>query len=111
MMLIMMSVFIFAAVTAAVMAVYRTAVTERNPVTLRLRELRIQSTGTMAGYQRKPPLLLKMIAQIGGFMPAADGTDAMRTGLIRAGYRRGDGTLVFLAARFCVRLDCRCCGC
>lgn len=99
MMLIMMSVFIFAAVTAAVMAVYRTAVTERNPVTLRLRELRIQSTGAMSGYQRKPPLLLKLIAQLGGFMPAADGTDAMRTGLIRAGYRRPDGTLVFLGSK------------
>ena len=99
MMLIMMSVFIFLAVTVAVMAVYRTAVTERNPVTLRLRELRIQSTGAITGYQRKPPMLLKLIAQVGGFMPEADGTDAMRTGLIRAGYRRVDGTLVFLGSK------------
>jgi tight adherence protein C len=99
MMLIMMSVFIFAAVTVAAMAVYRTAVTERNPVTLRLRELRLQSANALPAYARKPPLLLKLIAQIGGFMPAADGADAMRTGLIRAGYRRGDGTLVFVGTK------------
>ena len=99
MMLIMMSVFIFAAVTVAAMAVYRTAVTERNPITLRLRELRLQSASSLPAYARKPPLLLKLIAQVGGFMPAADGTDAMRTGLIRAGYRRADGTLIFLGSK------------
>ena len=99
MMLIMMSVFIFAAVTVAAMAVYRTAVTDRNPVTLRLRELRLQSSLALPAHARKPPLLLKLIAQLGGFMPAAEGADAMRTGLIRAGYRRGDGTLVFLGSK------------
>jgi len=99
MILLLMTVLIFAAVTAAALAVYQTAVTERNPVTLRLRELRLQTAGTGAAYQRRPPLLLKLIAQLGGFLPASDGRDAMRTGLVRAGFRRGDVLFVFLGSK------------
>ena len=98
-MLLIMTLLIFAAVTAAALAVYQTTVTERNPVTLRLRELRLQSQNTLPSYARRPPLLAKLIAQLGGFMPAKDGTDAMRTGLIRAGFRREDSVLVFLGSK------------
>jgi tight adherence protein C len=94
-----MTLLIFAAVTAAAMAVYQTAVTERNPVTLRLRELRLQTQNSLPSYARKPPLVAKLIAQLGGFMPAKDGTDAMRTGLVRAGFRREDAVLVFLGSK------------
>lgn len=99
MLLIFMTVLIFAAVTAAAFAVYQTAVAERNPVTLRLRELRLQTQNNMMSQQRRPPLLLKLIAQLGGFLPAADGTDALRTGLVRAGYRRQDAVLIFLGSK------------
>ena len=99
MLLGLMSILIFAAVTAAALAVYQTTVTERNPVTLRLRELRMQSQHNLASYTRRPPLLLKLIAQLGGFLPARDGTDAMRTGLIRAGYRRDDAVVIFLGCK------------
>jgi len=98
-MLLFMTLLIFAAVTAAAMAVYQTTVTERNPVTLRLRELRLQTQNTLPSYARRPPLLAKLIAQLGGFLPAKDGTDAMRTGLIRAGFRREDAMLVFLGSK------------
>src|SRR5258707_881309 len=54
---------------------------------------------TAVAYGRKPPVLLKLMAQLGGFLPARDGSDAMRTGLIRAGYRRGDAVLVFLGTK------------
>ncbi len=99
MLLIVMTLLIFAAVTAAALAVYQTAVTERNPVTLRLRELRLQSQHSLPSNTRRPALLAKLIAQIGGFMPAHDGRDAMRTGLIRAGFRREDSVLVFLGSK------------
>jgi tight adherence protein C len=99
MLLLMMTILIFAAVTAAAMAVYQTAVTERNPVTLRLRELRLQTQSSLPGNVRRPPALLRAIAQLGGFLPAKDGTDAMRTGLIRAGYRRQDAVMVFLGTK------------
>jgi tight adherence protein C len=99
MLLIVMTLLIFAAVTAAAWAVYQTAATERNPVTMRLRELRIQSQANLTSYARRPPLLAKLIAQLGGFLPAKDGSDAMRTGLIRAGFRREDAVLVFLGSK------------
>src|SRR6185436_6346667 len=98
-MLIMMTLLIAAAVTAAAMAVYQTTVTERNPVTLRLRELRLQTQNSLPSYARRPPLLAKLIAQVGGFLPSHDGTDAMRTGLVRAGIRREDSVLVFLGSK------------
>lgn len=100
MLLLAMSLLIFAAVSVAAYAVYTTAVTERNPVTMRLRELRLLHASTASpAYGRKPGLLLKLIAQLGGFLPAADGTDAMRTGLVRAGYRRADAPLIFLGSK------------
>lgn len=99
MLLIVMSLLIFAAVSMAAFAFYTTAVTERNPVTLRLRELRLLHGGASVAYGRRPPLLLKLIAQLGGFLPAGDGVDAMRTGLVRAGYRRADAPLIFLGSK------------
>ena len=99
MLLIVMSLLIAAAVTAGAIAVYQTTVTERNPVTLRLRQLRMQTAGTGVMATRKPPLVFKLLAQIGGFLPSANGRDALRTGLVRAGYRRGDAVLVLLGCK------------
>jgi len=100
MLLIMMSLLIFGAVSAAAVAIHQTSAAEKNPVALRLRELRAMHTGgSSAAFGRRPPLLLKLIAQLGGFMPARDGTDALRTGLIRAGYRRQDSILLFMGSK------------
>jgi tight adherence protein C len=100
MLLIMMSLLIFGAVSAAAVAIHQTSAAEKNPVALRLRELRAMHTGgSAAAFGRRPPLLLKLIAQLGGFMPAKDGTDALRTGLIRAGYRRQDSILLFMGSK------------
>jgi tight adherence protein C len=100
MLIILMSVLIFAAVSMAAFAFYTSAVTERNPVTLRLRELRLLHANTdSVAYGRRPPMLIKLIAQLGGFLPAPDGTDALRTGLVRAGYRRADAPLIFMGSK------------
>ncbi len=100
MLLIVMSILIFGAVATAAVAVVQTNATEKNPVTLRLRELRMLHQSTAgANYGRRPPLLLKLIAQLGGFLPARDGSDALRTGLVRAGYRREDAAMVFLGSK------------
>jgi len=100
MLLILMSVLIFAAVSMAAFAFYTTSVTERNPVALRLRELRMLHGNTASvAYGRRPGALLKLIAQLGGFLPAADGADAMRTGLVRAGFRRADAPLIFMGSK------------
>jgi len=100
MLLILMSVLIFAAVSMAAFAFYTTSVTERNPVALRLRELRMLHANTASvAYGRRPGALVKLIAQLGGFMPAPDGSDAMRTGLVRAGFRRADAPLIFMGSK------------
>ena len=100
MLLILMSLLIFGAVALAAVAIHQTSVAEKNPVALRLRELRAMHTGgSGVAYGRRPPLLLKLIAQLGGFMPARDGTDALRTGLVRAGYRRQDSVVLFLGSK------------
>ena len=100
MILILLSVLIFAAVTMAAFAFYTRTVTERNPVTLRLRDLRMLHANTApVAYGRRPPLVLRLIAQLGGFLPAKDGADAMRTGLIRAGYRRADAPLILVGCK------------
>lgn len=100
MLLILMSVLIFAAVSMAAFAFYTTTVTERNPVALRLRELRMLHANTASvAYGRRPGALLKLIAQLGGFLPSADGADALRTGLVRAGFRRADAPLIFMGSK------------
>jgi tight adherence protein C len=100
MLLILMSVLIFAAVSMAAFAFYTTSVTERNPVALRLRELRMLHGNTASvAYGRRPGAFLKLIAQLGGFLPAADGADALRTGLVRAGFRRADAPIIFMGSK------------
>jgi tight adherence protein C len=100
MLLILMSVLIFAAVAMAAFAFYTSAVTDRNPIALRLRELRMShSRNDPVTYGRRPGLFFKLIAQLGGFMPASDGADALRTGLVRAGFRRGDAPMIFMGSK------------
>jgi tight adherence protein C len=99
MFLLIASVLIFAAVSLGAYAAYLDSATTRNPVAVRLRELRALRTGGAVSYGDRPPLLLKLLAQFGGFMPAQDGRDALRTGLVRAGYRRPEAVLVFLGSK------------
>lgn len=100
MLLIAMTILIFAAAATAIYAAIHASSAEKNPVTLRLRELRMMhQSATGVTYGHRPPMLLKMIAHLGGFMPARDGTNALRTGLVRAGYRRADAVLLFMGSK------------
>ena len=53
----------------------------------------------LAACAERPHVLLQLVASLGGFLPAREGRDALRTGLVRAGYRRADAVLVFLGAK------------
>ncbi len=96
MLLLMVSLLIFAAVSLGAYAVYTDSVTTKSPVAMRLRELRALRTGGPTTHGARPPLLLKLVAQLGGFLPAQDGRNALRTGLVRAGFRRPEAVLVVL---------------
>jgi tight adherence protein C len=98
--LVVTSLLVFAAVTVGAYAFSVRLEAERNPISLRLRQLRaLHSSETNVAYGERPPFLLGLIAVVGGFLPAREGRDALRTGLIRAGYRRGDSVLVFLGSK------------
>jgi tight adherence protein C len=47
----------------------------------------------------RPPFLIALIARLGGFLPARDGKDALRSGLVAAGYRGQEAPLVFLGSK------------
>jgi tight adherence protein C len=100
MLALLASLLVFAAIAAAAYATWLGTVSGQSPVSVRLRELRALREGaTGVTFARRPHALLRLIAQLGGFLPARDGAEALRTGLIRAGYRRPDAVLVFLGAK------------
>lgn len=98
MLLIVFSILLFAAVSIAAYAIWTQTVTERDPVTLRLRELRTRGS-TRISYGAQPSFFMAMIARVGGFMPAREGQNAMRTGLVSAGFRNPEAPLVFIGSK------------
>jgi len=96
---VLMSLLIFAAVSVAAYAIHVRVAADKNPVTVRLRELRTSRGSAAVSYGARPPLFLKLVATIGGFMPASDGRDALRSGLVRAGYRSAEAPLVFMGSK------------
>jgi tight adherence protein C len=98
--LLVTSLLVFAAVTAAAYALSVRLEADRNPVSLRLRHLRaLHSSEAGVSFGERPPALLRLVALLGGFLPAREGRDALRSGLMRAGYRRADAVLVLLGSK------------
>jgi tight adherence protein C len=96
---VMMSLLIFAAVSIAAYAVHVRVTADKNPVAARLRDLRTSRGTAGVSYGKRPPLFLKLLATIGGFLPANDSADALRSGLVRAGYRAAEAPLVFMGSK------------
>ena len=100
MIVIVFSALLFAAVSAAAYAVSTMAAAEKSPMAVRLRQLRSAHTSTIgASYGPRPNPFVDLVARLGGFLPAREGRDALRTGLIRAGYRRPETVMVFLGSK------------
>jgi tight adherence protein C len=94
------SLLLFAAVFALVVAFWHRSRTSQDTLVLRLRELRERAVASGNTFvEERPPLLLDLIARLGGFLPANEGRDAMRTGLVRAGYRDPKAVYVLLGAK------------
>ena len=47
-------------------------------------------------YERQLPTAIAWVSRLGGFLPRSDDRDAMRTGLVRAGFRAQDAPLLLL---------------
>jgi tight adherence protein C len=98
--LLVTSLLVFAAVTFAAYALSAKLEADRNPVSLRLRHLRaLHASEASVSFGTRPPSLHRLVALIGGFLPAREGRDALRSGLVRAGYRRADAVLVLLGSK------------
>lgn len=96
--ILLFSLLLFLSVTAAAYAVWGQVNADANPLQVRLRQLRMTHGGQREVIER-PPFLIGLIAKLSGFMPAAEGRDALRTGLVRAGHRRADAVAVFLGSK------------
>jgi tight adherence protein C len=94
------SLLLFLAVSLAAYAVWSRVATARDPVAARLRQIRAShSGGARATFGERPDPLLELLARLGGFLPAREGRDVMRSGLVRAGFRRPEAVAVFLGCK------------
>jgi tight adherence protein C len=94
--LLIFSLLLATAVGLAAYAAWTQTVTEKDPLTVRLRQLRnMRVSPSRPGYGERPPLLLGLLAKLAGFMPSSDGRNALRTGLIRAGFRSPQAVVAF----------------
>src|ERR1043165_8535134 len=99
-MIIIFSFLLATAVSMAVYATWRQTAAENDPMSARLRQIRAQHTaGPRIGYGDRPPIILDFIAKLGGFLPAREGKNALRTGLVRAGFRAPQAVMVFLGTK------------
>ena len=100
MLLIVFSILLAAAVSIGVFSAWTQTAAEKDPMMLRLRQLRALHPSTpRVGYGERPPLILDLLARLGGFMPARDGRNALRTGLVRAGFRAPQAVAIFLGSK------------
>ena len=98
--LVTFSLLLFAAVSLAAYAVYSRVATARDPVAARLRQIRAaHAGGARAHFGDRPDPILELLARLGGFLPAREGRDVLRTGLVRAGFRRPEAVGVFLGSK------------
>jgi tight adherence protein C len=99
MLVLIFSVLVFATIAVGAYSLYVEARSTRSPVAARLRELRSVRSGAAVTFGDRPPALIKAVAQLGGFLPSRDGRSALRTGLIRAGFRRPEAVMAFLGSK------------
>jgi tight adherence protein C len=87
-------------VSLAAYALWSQVNTARDPVAARLRQIRDAHAGsTRATFGERPDPFLELIARLGGFLPAREGRDVLRTGLVKAGYRSPEAVGVFLGSK------------
>lgn len=100
MLAVLASLLVFAAIAVTAYATWLSSRSQASPVAARLRalhSLRLDDSNSL--FNKRPHPLRRLIAALGGFLPSRDGTEALRTGLVRGGFRRADAVLVFLGAK------------
>ena len=100
MLAVIASLLVFAAIAVTAYATWLSSTSQASPMAVRLRALHaLRSSESSAQFNTRPHPLRRLIAAVGGFLPSRDGTQALRTGLVRGGFRRADAVMVFLGAK------------
>lgn len=89
------------ALAVGTLALYQVFVRDRDPVAVRLRDLRSRALAARPDLDSEAPGLVSgLLATLGGFLPASDSNEALQSGLVRAGIRDPRASLVFLGSKF-----------
>ena len=81
-------------------AVYQILVRDRDPVTTRLRDLRSRALAARPQLEEETPNpLASLLATLGGFLPTGEDKEALQSGLVRAGIRAPNASMLFLGAK------------
>ena len=100
MLAVIASLLVFAAIAVTAYATWISSKSQASPVAVRLRALHsLRENEGNSVFNSRPHPLRRLIAALGGFLPSRDGTEALRTGLVRGGFRRADAVMVFLGAK------------
>jgi tight adherence protein C len=82
------------------LAIHQMMVRDRDPVVARLRDLRTRALEARPDLSApKPSPLAALLAMLGGFMPTGESSEALRSGLERAGIRDPGAPILFLGAK------------
>lgn len=97
----LISTFLLAvALAVGVYGAYMALVRDRDPVAMRLRDLRTRALAARPVHEdERPSFLLQFLAMLGGFLPAGDSKESLQSGLVRAGIRDATAPMVFLGAK------------
>lgn len=81
-------------------AIYQILVRDRDPVTARLRDLRARALAARPQLEEETPNpIAALLATLGGFLPTGEDKEALQSGLVRAGIRVPNATMLFLGAK------------
>ena len=81
-------------------AVYQILVRDRDPVTSRLRDLRTRALAARPQPEEETPNpIASLLATLGGFLPTGEDKEALQSGLVRAGIRAPNASMLFLGAK------------
>ena len=97
----LISTFLLAvALAVGVYGAYTALVRDRDPVAMRLRDLRTRALAARPVHEdERPSFLVQFLALLGGFLPADDSKESLQSGLVRAGIRDAGAPIVFLGAK------------
>lgn len=86
---------------------YIALVRDRDPVAMRLRDLRTRALAARPVHEdERPSFLMQFLAMLGGFLPAEDSKESLHSGLVRAGIRDAAAPMVFIGAKVVSAILC-----